>query len=70
MCLPCRPIDSRGSSPMDDNDLSKGGMSGLASLSAAYTPNEKRAKLEMTEKRRTKLRDIEVGLLLTHIISP
>jgi len=58
-----QPIDSRGSSPMDDNDLSKGGMSGLASLSAAYTPNEKRAKLEMTEKRRTKLRDIEMKVV-------
>lgn len=55
-----RPIDSRGSSPIDDNDLSRGSMSALSALTAAYTPNEKRGRLEMTERRRTKLRDIEV----------
>ena len=55
-------MDSRGSSPLDDNDLSRGSMGGLASLTAAYTPSEKRGKLEMTERRRSKLRDIEVSI--------
>ena len=56
-----RPINSRESSPADDNDLSRGsGLSGLSALSAAYTPKEKKNKLEMTERRRSKLRDIEV----------
>ncbi|XP_067948081.1 U2 snRNP-associated SURP motif-containing protein-like [Watersipora subatra] len=58
------PINSRESSPADDNDLSKGsGLSGLSALSAAYTPKEKKSKLEMTERRRSKLRDIEVKVV-------
>lgn len=36
-------------------------MSGLSALTAAYTPKDRKPKLDMTERRRTKLRDIEVS---------
>ena len=67
----CRPINSRESSPADDNDLSRGsqGLSALSALSAAYTPKEKKRKLELTERRRSKLRDIEVSDWLVAMVT-
>ena len=64
------PINSGGSS--DDEDRSQGaGVGGLSALSAAYTPKQRKPSLAMNERRRAKLREIEVRLLFLSVrLSP
>ncbi|KAF6030959.1 U2SURP [Bugula neritina] len=57
------PLNSGDCSPEDDNEASATSLSGLSALTAAYTPKDAKPKLEMTERRRSKLRDIEVKVV-------
>jgi len=63
-----RPLNSGDCSPEDDNEASATSLSGLSALTAAYTPKDAKPKLEMTERRRSKLRDIEVRHSLLLVI--